>query len=264
MRHEEGKTAREALSSYFGWREHNRLSPSLGSFDWMELTMRSKQAGSIVSRHHPVGASTGYMQDLRGNWGAQVEAAWQVSPFAIELSALSETELPSLSRYLGSGRSLPFRYISIHGPSKHRQMDEENLVSELVQLAAYANGVVMHPDTLDQPELYRPLGQKLLLENMDARKPTGRTPEELEATFSELPDAGLCFDIAHAWSIDPGMSVATELLDRFGARLRHVHLSSLSDDLHHVPLTAEHEELFHPVLERCVDVPWIFEAPPNR
>lgn len=204
------------------------------------------------------------MQDLRGDWDAQVAAAWDVSPFAIELSALSETELPGLSRFLRSGPSLPFRYISIHGPSKHRQMDEERLVSALVQLANYAGGVVMHPDTFAQPELYRPLGAKLLVENMDARKPTGRTPEELEATFAELPKAGFCFDIAHAWSIDAEMSVADDLLDRFGDRLRHVHLSSLSADLHHVPLTVEHEELFRPVLERCVDVPWIFEAPPSR
>jgi hypothetical protein len=34
-------------------------------------------------------------------------------------------------------------------------------------------------------------------------------------------------------------------------------------ELHHVPLTAEHEDLFRPVLERCVDVPWILEAPPR-
>jgi hypothetical protein len=45
--------------------------------------------------------------------------------------------------------------------------------------------------------------------------------------------------------------------------LRHVHLSSLSEDLHHVSLTDEDEELFSPVLRRCLDVPWIFEAPPE-
>ncbi len=204
------------------------------------------------------------MRDRRGNWERQVAAAWEISPFAIELSALSETELPSLTEYLGTARSLPFRYISIHGPSKQRELPEEDLVAELVELARYADGVVMHPDTFERPELYQPLGHKLLLENMDARKPTGRLPEELVATFAELPEAGFCFDIAHAWSIDPQMAVAADLLDRFGDRLRHVHLSSLSPDLHHITLTVEHEELFRPTLERCVDVPWVFEAPPPR
>jgi hypothetical protein len=229
----------------------------------MGLAMRTDHAESIVARHHPVGASTGYMQSLRGDWDAQVAAAWRVSSFAIELSALSETELPSLAEYLNRTESLPFRYISIHGPSKGRQMDEELLVFALEQLASCANAFVMHPDTIESLELYRQLGNKLLLENMDARKVEGRTREELEAVFAELPDAGFCFDVAHAWSIDPTMSVANDLLDGFSERLRHVHLSSLSEDLHHVPLTAEDEDLFGPVLRRCLDVPWIFEAPPT-
>jgi hypothetical protein len=98
---------------------------------------------------------------------------------------------------------------------------------------------------------------------MDARKSAGRTPEELEETFSELPDAGFCFDVPHAWSIDPDMSVANDLLNKFRDRLRHVHLSSLSDDLHHVPLSEEDQRLFGPTLRRCLDVPWILEAPPS-
>lgn len=125
------------------------------------------------------------------------------------------------------------------------------------------DGIVMHPDTIEEPDGYRPLGRKLLLENMDARKAWGRTREELASAFEELPEAGFCFDVAHAWSMDPAMAVAGDLLDGFGDRLRHVHLSSLSPELHHIPLTEEDEELFRAVLERCVDVPWILEAPPR-
>jgi Xylose isomerase-like TIM barrel len=229
----------------------------------MSVATKSDSRESLVGRHHPIGASTGYMQSLRGDWNAQVEDAWRLSSFAIELSALSESELPSLANYLQHTPSLPFRYISIHGPSKAREMDEERLVFALMQLADRADAFVMHPDTIDDAALYRPLSQKLLLENMDARKAGGRTPDELAVVFAELPDAGFCFDIAHAWSIDAEMWVANDLLDGFGERLRHVHLSSLSEDLHHVPLSGEDEELFAPVLKRCLDVPWIFEAPQN-
>ena len=45
----------------------------------------------------------------------------------------------------------------------------------------------------------------------------------------------------------PGASSLEEgraLLDRFADRLRHVHLSSLDQDGHHVPLKGEDEELF--------------------
>lgn len=229
----------------------------------MALATRSNWTEPIVSRHHPLGASTGYMDDLRGDWAAQVRVASGISPFAIELSALSEPELPSLSRFLREGPNLPFRYISLHGPSKSLTGDEEALVEALVGLLGHVDAVVMHPDTIVDPALFRPLGSRLLIENMDSRKETGRNVAELEAIFSELPAAGFCFDVAHAWSIDPEMSVAAELLDAFGSRLRHVHLSSLSEDLHHVPLDEEDEELFAPVLSRCLDVPWILEAPPR-
>jgi sugar phosphate isomerase/epimerase len=98
---------------------------------------------------------------------------------------------------------------------------------------------------------------------MDSRKGRGRTQDELAPLYDELPEAGFCFDIAHAWSMDPDMSVGNDLLDAFGGRLRHLHVSSLSPDLHHVPLSKEHEELFGPLLQRCLDVPWILEAPPR-
>jgi hypothetical protein len=229
----------------------------------MATATRPEWAESIVSRHHPLGASTGYMADQRGDWLSQIKMAWEVSPFAIELSALSEPELPSLAEFLDRAPSLPFRYISIHGPSKNLQGDEEKLVAELTELARYASAIVMHPDTIEEPSLFCALGNKLLLENMDARKDSGRTRQQLEPLFAELPDAGFCFDVPHAWSVDSTMAIAGELLDGFGARLRHVHLSSLSEDLHHVPLTVKDEVLFRPTLERCLDVPWIFEAPPR-
>jgi Xylose isomerase-like TIM barrel len=225
--------------------------------------MKAAWSETIISRHHPIGASTGYMESLRGNWGRQVAQACEVSPFAVELSALSEQELPSLGEFLNRHSDLPFRYVSVHGPSKGRQMTEEHLVQDLLAIAPYASAIVMHPDTIENPECFRPLGPTLLLENMDSRKRTGGCRKDLEGLFDELPEAGFCFDIAHAWSIDREMFVANELLDAFGGRLRHVHLSSLSHDLRHIPLRAEDEALFGPILERCLDVPWIYEAPPR-
>jgi sugar phosphate isomerase/epimerase len=227
----------------------------------MAVAARSEQRGSILSTHHPLGASTGYMEESRGDWPTQVAEAWEVSPFAVELSALSERQLESLRDYLASAPALPFRYLSIHGPSKDRAMAEEQLLDALCELAQWADAIVMHPDTLEWPERYRALGRKLLLENMDARKDSGRTFQELAPLLDRLPEAGFCFDVAHASSVSADMSAAAELLDGLGDRLRHVHVSSLSPDLRHVPLSDEDEQRFQPILARCVDVPWILEAP---
>lgn len=214
--------------------------------------------------HHPVGASTGYMVEHRGNWPALVEEASRVSSFAVELTALGEDELPALLSFLEGDPPLPFRYVSVHGPSKGRQMSEEDLVSRLAVLPAFVDAIVLHPDQIEDPSLYASLGSRLLIENMDARKDSGKRGEELERLFEALPAAGFCFDVAHAWTVDPTMALGEELLDLFASRLKHVHLSSMSEGLSHVPLQAEQQALFMPLLSRCNDVPWILEAEPPR
>lgn len=229
----------------------------------MAVSISSSERFSILRNHHPIGASTGYMDDLRGDWPGQVNQAWRLSPFAVELSALGEEELDGLAAFLASRTRLPFRYLSIHGPSKGRELPEPELVARLLAFSAFAAAIVMHPDTIEDPAPYRALGRTLVLENMDARKDGGRSVDELAGWFTELPEAGFCFDIAHAWSIDETMASGSELLDAFGPRLRHLHVSSLSDELHHVSLRDEDEELFTPLLQRCLDVPWILEASPR-
>jgi hypothetical protein len=201
------------------------------------------------------------MADRRGDWPALAWEALRTSVYAVELAALSEDELPSLIEYLKSGVELPFRFVSVHAPVKHRTIGEAELVDELAALPGWVDAIVVHPDTIEDISLYRPLGSRLAIENMDARKLGGRTAGELAPVFDALPDAGLCFDVAHAWSIDPGMEEAERLLDRFAGRLRHVHVSSIDGEGHHLPLTPEHEEIFEHTLGRCLGVPWILEAP---
>lgn len=223
-------------------------------------TSSSPEEHSIAS-HHPLGISTGVFEDARARWPVLIERARKISTYAVELSALSANELPGLVAYLRGSPALVFRYTSVHAPAKHIR---EDTVDTLSELPLWVRSIVAHPDVISDFDAYRRLGTRLVLENMDDRKQSGRTPAEMTAVFEELPEAGFCLDVAHVWSIDPSMELAHDLLDRFRARLRHVHLSSLSDG-HHVPLRAEDERLFGAVLGRCRDVPWIMEAmPPAR
>jgi hypothetical protein len=215
----------------------------------------------VVSRHHPLGASTGYMEERREDWDALVAEAIETSTFAAELAALSEAELPGLEAYLEETGDLPFAYLSVHAPVKHMQMPEAELVERLTRIAPLLDAVVVHPDAMDDPAAYRGLGSCLVLENMDVRKPTGRTADELAAFFAALPEAGLCLDVAHVGSVDPTLEEGVRLLDAYADRLRHLHVSSLDEDCGHLPLTAADEARFIPLLRRCPDVPWILEAP---
>jgi len=120
----------------------------------------------------------------------------------------------------------------------------------------------MHPDSIIDARLYRPFADRLVIENLDARKADGRSVAELERCFASLPEARFCLDVAHSASIkdQPGLDLA--LLERFSAQLSHVHISSLDAELHHIPLQPEDEERFAAALSRCREVPWILESAP--
>ena len=137
--------------------------------------------------HHPIGASTGFLVDERGDWPRLAERAAALSPFTAELAALSETELPGLAAYLAHDASLPFHYLSVHAPSKDLRMAESKLVDTLARLPAQVDAIVVHPDVIDDPTEYRRLGSRLVLENMDSRKAGGRTADELAPTSPRCP-----------------------------------------------------------------------------
>lgn len=208
-----------------------------------------------------IGASTGYMRGARGDWPRLVAAAETLSDDVVELSALSARELPGLVAFLDDAPSLPFGQISVHGPSKGWSGSPAELAATLAALPTDVHGIVMHPETLQDPAAYAALGARLRLENMDSRKPDARTADELARFFAALPDARFCFDVAHAQLHDPSMELAHELLDAFEDRLAEVHLSSIRPDGTHLPLQPEDAERFLPVLERCAGVPWVLEAP---
>ncbi len=75
-------------------------------------------ASPLLARHQTLGCSTGFMTELRNDWPALVDFAASLSSMAIELSALSVSELPGLLEYLGSAPRLPFLFVSVHGPRR--------------------------------------------------------------------------------------------------------------------------------------------------
>ncbi len=232
------------------------------NFDAMAATLDIgplDEATGLLS-HHPIGVSTGIFAGDRGRWPRLVDDACGISSYVVELSALSGGELPGLLSYLGSGPALPFRYLSVHAPAKN--FDERVAVDQLCELPLAVRSVVLHPDVIVDVALWKRLKTRAVIENMDDRKKGGRTVDELKPIFKALPEAGFCFDVAHAWSLDPTMELAHSLLDQFRASLRQVHLSSLDSAGHHIPLRREDAQLFTDVLSRCTDVPWILEAMP--
>jgi hypothetical protein len=156
---------------------------------------------------------------------------------AVELSAMREKELIPLIRSLDELELSGFEYVSIHAPSQFFAESEGWIFQELYDIRHRGWPIVVHPDTLYDFSLWRLLGNLLCIENMDKRKPVGRTAHELEWLFQQCPDASFCFDIGHARQVDTSMIEAYRMLKRFSERLRQVHVSEVNTRNKHDPLS---------------------------
>ncbi|ABF43619.1 hypothetical protein Acid345_4619 [Candidatus Koribacter versatilis Ellin345] len=168
---------------------------------------------------------------------------------AIEVSALRESELDPLIRRLDTIRPQleKYKHVSFHAPSAIRRDQERHVVLVLRSIAELGWSIIVHPDVIFTPELWRTLGDSLCIENMDKRKPIGQTADDLKPYFDSLPEAGFCLDLGHARQVDATMSEAVQLLRMYQSKLRQVHISEVNSSSHHDPLTREAIMAFHRV-----------------
>ncbi len=154
---------------------------------------------------------------------------------AVELSALRDSELVPLVQAVRTLDLERFEYISVHAPSKLVTLTELSVFG-LLQSLPPEWPIVVHPEIMLTPSLWRSLGPRLCIENMDNRKTTGRTAAELGELFREYPEATFCLDVGHARQIDPTMATALLMLLEFGSRLRQLHVSDVGARGEHLPI----------------------------
>ncbi len=207
----------------------------------------------------PVGFSTGLLAD--GDFHRGVRLLRERSVPVIELSALRAPELARLIGLLDGLDLSAFSYISVHAPSDLEAGREGEAIARLQIVRGRGWPVIVHPDAIGDFRSWTVFGELLCIENMDKRKPTGRTASELAGVFDRLPDASLCFDIGHARQVDPTMNEAAVILRTFGGRLRQLHMSEVGAGSTHNPLTASAIAAFRRVSHLIPDeVPIILEA----
>ena len=171
--------------------------------------------------------------------GKYQEAIAMLAPHslqAIEVSALREEEFSDILQQWPKLDLGTYRHVSFHAPSRLQNLSERDLVEQLTWFAKREIPIVVHPDIVHDFALWCRLGPSLLIENMDRRKPVGRTADELSSLFAQLPDARLCLDLGHSKQIDPSMHETRMILKRHGTRLAEVHLSDVNSLSGHEPL----------------------------
>jgi hypothetical protein len=184
-----------------------------------------------------IGFSTGAV--ARGDFGLGLQLLRQEGVRAVELSALRDRELIPLLEAIGTLDLSFASYISFHAPGRFETIGEEEAAGLLRQLLPRRWPIIVHPDALRNPPVWQGFGEWLCIENMDRRKPTGRTEAELRALFREFPTASFCFDIGHARQVDATMEEAARMLRSFGSRLKQVHMSEVDPNGGHLPVSAE-------------------------
>lgn len=150
---------------------------------------------------------------------------------AIELSFATPSQLFDYNLSKQSKQDIKkFASISIHAPWKEVRYNSDSKTPEIInKLRELCNqlpveGLVLHPDTIDDFEILDQSGLPFLLENMDRRKSYGTHPEQ----FRELKrkyNFGFVLDVEHAYEHDSSMKLARELIEAMGDRLKHMHVS---------------------------------------
>jgi len=206
------------------------------------------------------GFSTGAL--AKGDVGRALSIAEEYQTQAVEYSALRLNELEPLANFLMQNGTGDYRHVSFHAPSRFERHEERAVVDVIRNLLVkFSMSIVVHPDVIYDYALWRPFGGRICIENMDHRKPVGRTPDELADVFTHLPDARLCFDIGHAHEIDRSMSLGYSIVKRFRNRIAHIHASEVSDDCSHRGFSASSHAAFLKLADLFeVSTPVILEA----
>lgn len=208
-----------------------------------------------------IGFSTGAL--FRDELARGVDACRQLELGSVELSALRHGELEGLLAFVSTHDLSDFHHVSVHAPTDFTPDMEEAVAAALLPLATERRWfVVVHPDCITRDELWRRLGDRLCLENMDKRKPVGRTAEELRWLFDRFADARLCFDIGHAHQVDPSMTEAYCILRTFGERICQLHVSEVTSSSKHDRLSEGVLKAFREVADLLPgNVPALLETP---
>ncbi|MES2392547.1 MAG: hypothetical protein V4555_12960 [Acidobacteriota bacterium] len=207
---------------------------------------------------NPIGFSTGAI--ALGDYSRALLLLSNISTTAIELSALRVNEIGPLIEALPALDLAKYQYISIHAPSSYLPEQEQG-IAELLWAIPARFAIILHPDAIHDAALWKPFGSRVAIENMDRRKLIGRTVKELEHCFSSLPDARFCFDIGHARQVDPSMTEAYLILNRFSDRLVQVHVSEVDAQSKHALISYAAELAFADVARFVPEwVPLILES----
>jgi hypothetical protein len=122
-----------------------------------------------------------------------------------------------------------FRYVSLHAPNIDYacNAETERIFKEIenINILRKLDLVVFHPDRISDFAVFENVNFNIAFENMDNRKRSFRTAEELGRVLSYNEAYKMVLDVNHVYSIDPTMKLAKDFYSQLGDRIGQIHLS---------------------------------------
>ncbi len=210
----------------------------------------------------PIGFSTGPI--AHGDYKKALDILAGSSTDAIELSALRLHELGPLVDSVNNFDLSQYSYISVHAPGAFDEEQESFVVDQLTIFTQRGWPVIVHPNAIFDFKKWKILKEFLFIENMDKRKPIGRSVNELGKIFFRLPEARLCFDIAHARQFDTSMTEAYLILKKYRHLISQIHISEVGTKSGHVHISSAAIHDYREVSNLIPKgTPMILEVPAN-
>lgn len=150
---------------------------------------------------------------------------------AIELNCRNEDEILKLLTTIKPNDLAGFEYVSLHAPNVVNVNTLELL--QRAQEIFHFKAIVIHPDEVENWEIFSRFELPFAIENMDWRKERGKYVDSLQTVFEKM-DSKMVLDVNHCFTNDPSMLLAKDMVAEFGSRISQVHLSGF--ETFHEPL----------------------------
>ena len=214
-----------------------------------------------------IGFSTGCLYKTKLSYFEMISLYRKIGAMAIELSFASKKELDNFKLSNDIIKLLDhFSYITIHAPWIEINYDlnsnSEKVIEKIRKLYEELpiKGIVIHPDCIGNFEFLESLKLPFLLENMNKGTVVGIRPEHFKKFINNF-ELDFVFDLQHAFEHDQTMSIAKELIDVMGNKIKHLHVSGQNNVTRHLPvIDSDNKTEIIQTLKMCPNVPVICEG----
>lgn len=158
---------------------------------------------------------------------------------AIEINCIDINNLYRFSKITKTYLLKNFSYISLHAPAKnfyYRDNLKSRSILELIfklNKEIELNCVIIHPDKVLNWKLFKNYPLNFAVENMDARKKTGKTAKSLTPILKKT-NFKMTLDLNHCFTNDTSMRLAKNFIKKYENKIAQAHVSGYIES--HQPL----------------------------